>query len=71
MPKVTVDIAQARTTAGNKELHRFDEQADADNKFLEIAEDYDSREGYVKTTDTATLKIYTFNDFTITCENVI
>lgn len=71
MPKVTVSTVQAKTTASHSELYRFDEQADADNKFLEIAEDYDNRAGYVKILDDPTKKIYTFNDFTITCENVI
>ena len=70
MPNVTVDTVQSRTDDSFNEDHEFKEQVDADNKFLEIAEDYDNRDGYVKTVDLATKKVYTYLDFTITVLNV-
>ena len=69
MPNVTVDTVQSRTDDSFNEDHEFKEQVDADNKFLEIAEDYDNRDGYVKTVDLATKKVYTYLDFTITVLN--
>ena len=69
MPNVTLNTVLAKSTAANKVVHQFTVQTDADNKFLAIAADYDNREGYLKTTDTAIKKVYTFLNFTITLTN--
>ncbi len=69
-PEVTENTVQAKSTARILNEFPFKDQSDADNKFLELAADYDNRENYVKTVDTATQKEYTFLDFTINIDNV-
>jgi len=71
MPTVTINEQQTKQLNENNQSVAFVVQSDADNKFLEVAQDYDSRAGYVKILDDVTKKIYTHLDFTITCENVI